>query len=286
MPSPETNTQGPDRRDVGFDDLLRPRKLSPLIALEEHISVPYDVPATSKTWTLFEPKFMEDLKARLGDVDLRLKIMDYHNIAAQIMSLTQPTTQSFSDAAQAAAFAKKSNEFLYQNYVVKHPKRFFGFAALPTQDGKLAAQELERCIKEYGFVGAMINGWTATDDPEVGKYLDSPDMEPLWDVAEKYETPIFLHPRSPVLSSMRNLDDYPALAGPTYGFGRETVEHCLRLMCSGLFDRHPKLKIVLGHMGEGLSWILPRTDARLRLYKQGLRSSTQLCCELTKTFRI
>jgi predicted TIM-barrel fold metal-dependent hydrolase len=151
--------------------------------------------------------------------------------------------------------------------VSKYPGRFFAFAVLPTRNGHAAAIELERCVNEYSVVGAMINGFTnASETSSGGLYLDDPQFDVLWEMAERLERPIFLHPRIPLAQNMIVLRDMPIFHCAPYGFGRETVEHCLRLMYAGVFDRFPGLKIALGYMGEGLSWILPRTDSTFRLY--------------------
>jgi predicted TIM-barrel fold metal-dependent hydrolase len=265
-----TNTLSLEGRPENiFKPVKQDRKNARLICLEEHAVTPFPVPATSVTFETFNKAFGEGLKHRLGDIDLRLKIMDANNIGAQIISLNQPTAQLFVDLDAAKAFCQKANQFVYENYVVKHPGRFFAFATLPTQSGAAAAQELQRCVKEYGFVGAMINGFTNTEDPEKGQYLDDPQYDALWEVAQRLQKPIFIHPRVPLASNIRVLNDIPTLHGAPYGFSRETVEHILRMMYTGVFDRFPQLKICLGHMGEGLSWILPRTDTTFRMYTAG-----------------
>jgi predicted TIM-barrel fold metal-dependent hydrolase len=207
-----------------------------------------------------------------------VRIMDANNIGAQIISLNQPTAQAFVKLDDSVEFCRKANQFIHENYCMKHPNRFFAFATLPTQDGKAAAEELERCVKEYGFVGAMINGFTATADPTRGLYLDDRQFDVLWEVSERLQKPIFIHPRVPLASNLKVLEDIPALHGAPYGFARETVEHVLRLMYTGVFDRFPKLKICLGHMGEGLSWILPRTDTTFRMYTKGRRVQHVYSC--------
>ncbi|KIW88483.1 uncharacterized protein Z519_11052 [Cladophialophora bantiana CBS 173.52] len=242
------------------------RKRTGLITFEEHAITPFPVPSTSVTFETFNPDFLGGLKQRLQDIELRVKIMDANNIAAQIISLNQPTAQAFVKVDDCVEFCRKANEFVFQNYCAKYPKRFFAFATLPTQDGTAAAAELERCVKEYGFVGAMINGYTVTEDPTKGLYLDDPQYDTLWEVSERLGKPIFIHPRVPLQSNLNVLKDIPILHGAPYGFGRETVEHLLRIMYAGVFDRFPKLKICLGHSGEGLSWILPRTDTTFRMY--------------------
>jgi len=211
--------------------------------------------------------------------------MDANNITAQIISLNQPTAQAFVNLDECVKFCHQANEFIYQEYCAKSPKRFFAFATLPTQDGKAAAAELERCVKKYGFVGAMINGYTVTDDPTVGLYLDEKRYDALWAVSERLKKPIFVHPRVPRLSNLKVLEDMPVFHGAPYGFARETVEHLLRIMYSGVFDRFPNLKICLGHCGEGLSWTLPRTDTTFRMYSKDMLTSLLPMCitQLTKS---
>ena len=245
------------------------RKQTRLITLEEHAVTPFPTPSTSVTFETFNSTFLAGLKERLRDIDMRVKIMDANNIGAQIISLNQPTAQAFIKLEESLQFCQKANQFIHENYCAKYPHRFFAFATLPTQDGNAAAKELERCVKEYGFKGAMINGFTATSDPSKGLYLDDKQFDALWEVAERLDSPIFIHPRVPLTSNIKVLEDIPVLHGAPYGFARETVEHVLRIMYNGVFDRFPKLKICLGHMGEGLSWILPRTDTTFRMYTKG-----------------
>lgn len=249
---------------------LNDRKTVGLVTFEEHAVTPFKGPSQSSTFNTFKFEFLNRLKDRLQNVDLRVQIMDANNITAQVISLNQPTAQAFVNLDECIEFCRKVNEYVYQTYCVKHPKRFFAFATLPTQNGKAAAAELERCVNEYGFVGAMINGYTATPDPTKGLYLDDKQYDPLWEVSEVLQKPIFIHPRVPKASDLNVLGDIPILHGAPYGFGRETVEHVLRIMYAGVFDRFPKLKVCLGHSGEGLSWILPRTDATFRMYTPGM----------------
>ena len=245
------------------------RSTTRLVTIEEHCATPIPVPSTSATFNQFLPDYLSALKERLGNVDKRINMMDLNHIEAQIISLNQPGAQAFTDAAKCLEYCRKANQFIYDNYVAKHPKRFFAFAVLPTQSGAAAAAELERCVREYGVVGAMVNGFAQTTDPGEGLYLDDPQFDALWEVAQRLEKPIFIHPRMPLAANIKTLGDMPVFHGAPYGFGRETVEHCLRLMYSGVFDRFPGVRIVLGHMGEGLSWILPRTDSTFRLYGAG-----------------
>jgi len=259
------------RPPYSFKSLRAARKQARLITFEEHAVTPYPTPAISVTQGSFKPDYVAGLRERLEHIDLRVQIMDANNIGAQVISLNQPTAQAFDQLDDCVEFCRRANHFVYENYCRNYPDRFFAFATLPTQDGQAAALELERCVRDYHphFVGAMINGYTATADPLKGLYLDDSRFDVLWETAERLQKPIFIHPRVPLKSNLKVLEDMPVFWGAPYGFGRETVEHVLRIMYSGVFDRFPKLKICLGHMGEGLSWILPRTDSTFRLYTKG-----------------
>lgn len=270
MADHETNTLALEGRPPSlFKPTNTARRNTRLITLEEHAVSPFPTPSTSVTFETFDATFVAGLKARLADIKLRVQVMDTNNIGAQIISLNQPTAQAFVELAPAVEFCRKANQFIYEHYVQAYPNRFFAFATLPTQSGQAAADELERCVKEYGFVGAMINGFTNTADPTKGLYLDDPQFDALWEVSERLGKPIFIHPRVPLPSNLKVLEGFTAFHGAPYGFARETVEHVLRIMYSGVFDRFPKLKICLGHCGEGLSWILPRTDTTFRMYSKG-----------------
>ena len=261
-----------------FKPIGQARKQARLVTFEEHAVVPFPTPAISVTQGSFKPEFVASLRERLENIELRVQIMDANNIGAQVISLNQPTAQAFAQLEECADFCRRANQFVYENYCQRYPGRFFAFATLPTQDGQAAARELERCATEYHphFVGAMINGYTATADPTRALYLDERQFDALWEVAERLKKPIFIHPRVPMESNLRVLEDMPIFWGAPYGFARETVEHILRIMYTGVFDRFPNLKICLGHMGEGLSWILPRTDTTFRMYTKGESSCLPL----------
>ncbi len=112
----------------------------------------------------------------------------------------------------------------------------------------MATREMERCVKQLGFKGALVNGFSQTNTPENCVYYDAPQFAGFWDVVEKLDVPFYLHPRNPIGAWAQIYDGHPWLMGPTWAFGQETAVHALRLMASGLFDRHPKLQIILGHM--------------------------------------
>jgi 2,3-dihydroxybenzoate decarboxylase len=162
------------------------------------------------------------------------------------------------DAATARRRATEANDFL-AGEVVKRPDRYSGFGHLPMQDARAAADELERCVRDLKFCGAMINGHTN------GEYLDHPSLHQFWERAEALGATVYIHPTDPVSPS-------PALAGvdglrrATWEWGFETGSHALRLVFSGLFDRFPRAKVALGHLGETLPYLLWRFDSRAALY--------------------
>ncbi|MDE0717538.1 MAG: amidohydrolase family protein, partial [Rhodospirillaceae bacterium] len=127
-------------------------------------------------------------------------------------------------------------------------------------DPELASAELSRCIRELGFVGALANGFSQIESSDALLYYDLPQYRPFWAVCAGLGVPFYLHPRNPLPRDARIYDGHPWLMGPGWAFGQETAVHALRLMGSGLFDDHPELQIIVGHMGEGLPFNIWRVD--------------------------
>jgi predicted TIM-barrel fold metal-dependent hydrolase len=187
--------------------------------------------------------------------------MDAAGIDVQVLSLTPPGVEQL-DAPEAVAIARESNDYLAEA-VRRHPSRFAGFAALPTSAPEVAADELERTVREHGFKGAMINGHTR------GRYLDDKFFWPILQHAEALQVPLYLHPTLP---PQPVVEAYYAGFAPevtteltrgAWGWHIETAIHVLRLILGGAFDRFPNLQLVIGHMGEALPFMLPRLDYRL-----------------------
>jgi 2,3-dihydroxybenzoate decarboxylase len=154
--------------------------------------------------------------------------------------------------------AREANDFLARE-IGKRPHRYSGFAHLAMQDPRAAADELERCVRELKFCGAMINGHTS------GQYLDHPSLQPFWERAEELLAMIYIHPTDPVTPAPV-LDGHDGLRRSTWEWGFETGSHALRLVFSGLFDRFPRARVALGHLGETLPYLLWRFDSRSKLY--------------------
>ena len=229
------------------------------IALEEHVLTPGLADYWRPTMTEVPPAFVERLHNQLTDFGaMRLESMDKAGIAKAVLSVSGPGVQVERDAALATRRARESNDVLAQ-HIARHPDRYAGFAHVAVQDARGAAQELERCVRELGFKGAMINGHTN------GLYLDHPSLAPFWEAAEALGALIYIHPTDPLVPAPV-LDGVPALRRATWEWGFETGSHALRLVFSGLFDRHPQAKVALGHMGETLPYLLWRFDSRAKLY--------------------
>ena len=229
------------------------------IALEEHFLSPGYEEYWRPTVGGVDPTVAANLLARLTEFgETRLRAMDEAGIARAVLSIAGPGVQSERDTATACRNARAANDFLAKE-VQKRPDRYSAFAHLPLQDAGAAAAELERCMRELKFAGAMINGHTN------GQYLDHPSLHPFWERAEALGAPIYIHPTDPV-SPAPVLDGYNGLRRATWEWGFETGSHALRLVFCGLFDRFPRARVVLGHLGETLPFLLWRFDSRAKLY--------------------
>jgi 2,3-dihydroxybenzoate decarboxylase len=229
------------------------------IALEEHFLVPGFEEYWLPTVGGIDRNVCDQLLTRLRDFGgLRIDAMDRAGIDRSVLSLSGPGVQAERDSLIACRKAQEANDLLAVE-IQKRPKRYAGFAHLPMQDPRAAALEFERCALHLGFCGAMINGHTH------GRYLDEPVFDPFWERVEAIGLPIYLHPADPVTT-------YPAIAGcdalkrAMWEWGVETGSHALRLIFGGVFDRFPKLIVILGHLGETLPYLLWRFDSRARIY--------------------
>ncbi|HXF86935.1 MAG TPA: amidohydrolase family protein [Xanthobacteraceae bacterium] len=229
------------------------------IALEEHFLDPATEPYWRSTMVDVAPQKTSQLYACLTDFgERRLKMMEEHGIARMVLSVAGPGVQAERDTATAIQRARASNDFLARE-VQKRPDRYSGLAHLPMQDPKAAADELERCMRELKFCGAMINGHTN------GKYLDDRAYDPFWERAAALGAAIYLHPADPV-APLPVLAGYTVLVRPMWGWGVETGSHALRIICGGVFHRYPQARLVLGHLGEMLPFLLWRFDSRSKPY--------------------
>ena len=237
-----------------------------IVALEEHYTVPGVVsridPAAVRRRGFPGPDFVwaqTTKRNELADLgDARLADMDASGIAVQVLSVAGPGADLVAGPA-GIALARDYNNALAEA-CARHPDRYRGFAHLPMQAPEAAADELERTVRDLGFHGVLVNG------PTEGRFLDDPAFEPILARAAALDLPIYIHPGIPAEAVRASqYDGLPgnfsfSMALSAWGWHAETAVHTLRLVLSGAFDRHPGLKVVIGHMGEALPFMLDRID--------------------------
>ena len=231
------------------------------IALEEHFWTPELAapPGTGPlaTWGQRVDDQLRDLgKRRLAD-------MDASGIDLQVISHVAPAAQGL-PGAEGIARAREANDQLAEA-VRAHPGRFAGFATLPTADPHAAADELDRAVRDLGMRGALVNSTLGSN----GAFLDHARFAPLLERFERLDVPLYLHPAPPSRALREALysDLSPAVAGRlatgAWGWHAEAGLHVLRMIATGVFDRHPGLRLIAGHCGEMVPFMLDRIDAML-----------------------
>jgi 5-carboxyvanillate decarboxylase len=191
--------------------------------------------------------------------DARIADMDANGVDVQLLLLTSPGVQIF-DADTATEMAELANDRLAEA-IARHPDRYAGLATFAPQDPQRAAREMERAVSELGLNGFVVNSHTD------GEYLDQEKFWPILEAAEALDAPIYIHPRPLPEPAIGPYLEQELWAG-IWGYAAETGLHALRLITSGAFDRFPKLRIVVGHMGEGLPFFVYRIDYMSRLLRQ------------------
>ena len=237
-----------------------------VVALEEHFTIPSAV-----------SKITEEAKTKRGFVarvtgstgfnplallpdlgEKRLKSMDDNGIDVQVLSVSGPGAELM-EGQVGIDIAKGVNDGL-KEAMGRHPTRYAGFVHMPLRSPDASAKELERCVKQLGFCGAIVNG---TID---GKFLDDPQFDPILSMAEQLDVPVYIHPHLPPRSVYEayysGLPGSAGIAISTAGWGwhSEVAIHVMRMALAGTFDKHRKLKVIIGHMGEGLPMMLARID--------------------------
>jgi predicted TIM-barrel fold metal-dependent hydrolase len=246
-----------------------------IIAIEEHFITPmYREQVSANEFRNF---YLATRSREMGhdiieeNLDLgakRIAHMDAAGVDVQVLSFGSPGPQAFA-ADVAIPMARDANDRLFAA-IQSFPKRFAGFAALPTADPEEAARELDRCVTKLGFKGAMIHSH------QQGEFLDGAKYRVVWKAAERLGVPVYLHPALPHPQVVKAyFEGYEELARAPWGFAVDTSCHFLRLVFSGLFDDCPKLKIILGHLGEGIPFAMHRLDthARAAAERRGLKKT-------------
>ncbi len=231
------------------------------IALEEHFWTPALAAAPGTGPLAMWGERVDDLLRDLGEA--RLADMDANGIDFQVVSHVSPAAQGLSVSA-AVARAREANDML-ASAVRAHPDRLGGFATLPTVSPAAAADELSRACGELGMLGALVGSTLGSNEA----FLDDPRFDVLLARFESLDVPLYLHPAPPsaALRSVLFSGLPPAVAGRlatgAWGWHAEAGLHVLRLIATGVFDRHPGLRLIVGHCGEMIPFMLDRIDAML-----------------------
>jgi uncharacterized protein len=237
-----------------------------IVTLEEHFTIPALMGRVSPDAIAkrgFPPTRPASIEAKLADLDAgRLADMDEASITVQVLSVIAGPGADLVDGDAGVALARDINDHL-ATAIGAHPDRLAGFAHLPMRSPQAAADELERSVRDLGLRGALINGLTQE------RFLDDPRFDPILARAAALDVPIYLHPSLPPRSvreayygGLPGMTGF-RLASSSWGWHSEVALHVLRLIVSGTLDRHRKLKLIIGHMGEGLAAMLARTDRTL-----------------------
>ncbi len=236
-----------------------PSAVNGKIALEEHFALQETIQSSYAVREL-----PPETRSKILDLGSgRIADMDRGGLDLCILSLTAPGIQAVPDVSQAIEQSRRANDYLADG-VAKYTRRLKGFAALPMQDPEAAARELTRCVKELGFCGALVNGFSQVGQSDSAVFYDLPQYRAFWATVQDLDVPFYLHPRLPLETRLQAYEGHPWLAGSPWGFAVETSIHALRLMGSGLFDQYPRLRIILGHLGEAIPLGIWRVDNRLR----------------------
>ncbi len=248
---------------------------STVIALEEHYTDPVVLAAQEAPGG--PPPFLADIFAKLPDLgEERLREMDEAGIDIQVLSHVPSAVQQLNPEA-AVELAVGANDRLAEA-VARHPDRLAGFAALPTPDPLAAADELERTVRVLGFKGAMVHGRTQ------GTFHDDRRFWPIFERAEALDVPIYLHPGPPHPAAAEAyyqdyVADFPWLTSAAWGYTIDTASQAVRMILSGLFEEYPRLQIILGHLGEGLPFLLDRMDESFKRAGNKPMEFKQTFCE-------
>jgi predicted TIM-barrel fold metal-dependent hydrolase len=240
------------------------------ITLEEHFVTQGFLNATSHDGQAALPEVHEKL-LNLGEG--RLAAMDAGGVDMQVLSLEAMSLPKLAAEDETSVLRDVHDELAAA--VAAHPDRFAGFCTPPLRDVRAAVREVERCVTSLGFRGVMVSGMAD------GKFLDAEQFRPVLEAIAALDVPLYLHPAPPPQSVFdayySGLPDRAGLMLSIAGWGwhSETAIHVLRLIVSGMLERVPKLKVIIGHMGEGLPFALARSNAALMRGAPNLKRSVE-----------
>ena len=245
------------------------------IGLEEHYAITETIEGSMVYFKDYASQTDMRTTRMLDLLDLRLREMDEHGMEMMILSLNSPAIQEIFDIPRAVEVSKLANDRLFEA-ITKTDNRFRGFAAIPLQDPDEAILEMHRAIDDLGFVGVFVNGYSQIGDADTYRYLDDPMYSDFWAELAKIDVPFYMHPREPMPCNDGQTEGHNWLRGAPWTFGVETATHTLRLMCSGLFDKHPSIKLIMGHLGEGLPFLIWRCSHWLQKRSRGMPAKRPL----------
>lgn len=231
------------------------------IALEEAFALPRHTEKTQWWASLFAVDPRKHTQ-EINDINaLRISLMDKYNVGYKILSYTAPGVQDIYIRAEADALAREVNDHLARE-ISGFETRLGGFATLSMHDPVTAAEELRRCVTQFGFKGALINDTQRTDASGSEMiFYDTPSWDAFWSVVQELDVPVYLHPRNPTGVFYEKLwEPRKWLIGPPLSFAQGVSLHLLGLVTNGVFDRFPKLQVIVGHLGEHLPFDLWRIN--------------------------
>ena len=250
-----------------------------MIALEEHYMSPGYLVGPGRGYKENAERTggrAAEVLEQLSEVgEKRIALMDQARIDVQVLSLHAPGVEQL-QGGEAITVSRETNDFV-ADAVRRHPDRFAALATLPTAAPQQAAEELEIRVRKQGFKGAVINGNI------LGRYIDHEDFRPILECAERLQVPIHIHPSYPPKPVV---DLYYGgfspqvtnqLSGPGWGWHIDAAIHVIRLIMSGAFDKYPGLQIIVGHLGEGLPFMLQRINGLMSPQVTGLRKPAGDC---------
>jgi predicted TIM-barrel fold metal-dependent hydrolase len=246
-------------------------RLSRVVGVEEHITIP-DLTRSLPEAAMIDRGYLSrdkpfgkaSLIDELSDTENRLNKLDAGGVTVQVLSYPVAGADLL-HPKPGALWANQMNNAIAE-HIKAHPDRYSGFAHLPLTSPDAAADELTRAVTDLGFKGALVSGAVG------GRYLDHPSFQPLLARAEALDVPVYLHPapspkpaRDALYGGLPDqLGFWMSVSG--WGWHADTAVHLLRLLVSGAFDRHPKLKIIIGHLGEGLQIMMSRLDQQFHTF--------------------
>lgn len=230
------------------------------VTLEDHFNLP-EFAKAARAWAgLFAVDGDKHVREISDITNERLAYADAHGVGFHVLSYTAPGIQDITDPTEALHTAQLVNDYIYAQ-IKDHPTRFASFAALPMHDPATAATELRRCVTELGFKGALVNDNQLASDGKTIIFYDQPEWDIFWQTCVDLDVPFYLHPKQPTGVVHDTLwAPRKWLIGPPLSFANNVSLHLMGMVVNGVFDRNPKLQVIIGHLGEHIPFDLWRIN--------------------------